>query len=68
MVAASPPLSTPLALLLRLSPGGVCGACARGDMHIEVGEAELAGGGGKKVEGAKHDVAPWHESLATGEC
>jgi hypothetical protein len=67
MVAANPPLSMPLALLLRLSPRGVCGSCALSDMHIEVGEAELAGGGGKKVEGAKHDVAPWRESLDTGE-
>lgn len=32
-----------------------------------VGEAELAGGCGEKVEGAKHDAASWNKSLAAGE-
>lgn len=32
-----------------------------------VSEAEFAGGRGTKVEGANGDVAPWCESLTTGE-
>lgn len=43
---------------LRLAPSGACGSCARGNKHVEVGEAELVGSGGKKVEGVEHDVAP----------
>lgn len=46
------------ASLLRFALGGVHGLCAHGVGHVEGGEAELADGGGKEVEGGKCDEAP----------
>jgi hypothetical protein len=44
------PIKAPLqgggAPLLRLAPARACGSYAYGDRHVEVGEAELVGGGG----------------------
>lgn len=54
------------ASLLCLTPGEARGSCARVDRCVEVGEAKLAGGGGKEVKRTEHDVAPWRESLVTG--
>jgi hypothetical protein len=60
--------SAPLEVsLLRLTPVGARGSCARGDRHVRVDEAEFIGSGGEKVEGAEHDAASRSESLTNSE-
>ena len=55
-------------LHLTRSGGEACGsshACL--NKRVRINEAELVGGGGEEVKGAKGDAAPRREGLATGE-